>query len=109
MIQLYQTLASYCKLFIALVSNLDRNLGKTNPLNEVDLAKFLKFQKTKTDSENSWSLNIVDVNTATYDLSVKNPHKKEETALREPSDIIDQMVDLDKESEKIFNHIRELL
>ena len=30
--------------------NLDRNLGKTNPLNENDLAEFLKLQKTKADS-----------------------------------------------------------
>jgi len=33
--------------------NLDRNLGKTNPLNEADLAYFLELQKTKADSENS--------------------------------------------------------
>jgi type I restriction enzyme M protein len=33
--------------------NLDRNLGKTNSLNENDLAEFLKLQKTKSDSENS--------------------------------------------------------
>ena len=26
-------------------SNLDRNLGKTNPLNEDDLAEFIKLQK----------------------------------------------------------------
>jgi type I restriction enzyme M protein len=68
--------------------NLDRNLGKTNPLNEKDLAEFVALQKTKADSENSWSINITDIDTTTYDLSVKNPHKKDETILRSPKEIM---------------------
>jgi len=34
--------------------NLERNLGKTNPLNENDLADFVALQKTQAVSENSW-------------------------------------------------------
>jgi type I restriction enzyme M protein len=30
--------------------NLDRNLGKTNPLNEQDLAEFVELQKTQAES-----------------------------------------------------------
>jgi len=89
--------------------NLDRNLGKTNPLNERDLIEFIELQKTKADSDNSWSVSIADVDTGTYDLSIKNPHKKEETALRDPRLIIDHIQSLDKESENILNNIRELL
>src|ERR1700733_14410013 len=85
--------------------NLDRNLGKTNPLNEKDLAEFVALQKTKADSENSWSINISDVDTATYDLSVKNPHKKAETLLRSPKEILMEMQALDKESAEIIKTI----
>ncbi|OIN99309.1 type I restriction endonuclease subunit M, partial [Candidatus Desantisbacteria bacterium CG1_02_49_89] len=81
--------------------NLDRNLGKTNPLNESDLAEFVKLQKAKADSENSWLVKADDVNTTTYDLSVKNPHKKDETALRKPKEILDEMIKLDKETKGI--------
>ena len=35
--------------------NLDRNLGKTNALNEKDLEEFVNFYKTKKESENSWN------------------------------------------------------
>jgi len=56
--------------------NLDRNLGKTNPLNENDLAEFVELQKTKTDSANSWTLDVAGINTDTFDLSVKNPNNK---------------------------------
>jgi len=54
--------------------NLERNLGKTNPLNENDLAEFVKLQKTKAESENSWTIKVADINENTYDLSVKNPN-----------------------------------
>jgi type I restriction enzyme M protein len=95
--------------------NLDRNLGKTYPLNENDLAEFVKLQKTKADSENSWSIPVassasaIGVDIETWDLSVKNPHKKEEAALREPKVIIDEMKELDKESAEILKVIRGLV
>ena len=89
--------------------NLDRNLGKTNSLNENDLADFVKLQKTKADSENSWTIRIADVNTKTYDISAKNPNKKEETALRQPQEILDEMKALDEESADILNSILELI
>jgi type I restriction enzyme M protein len=89
--------------------NLERNLGKTNPLNEADLADFLALQITKADSENSWSVNVADVDKTTYDLSAKNPNKKDETALREPTEILDEIKRLDEESANILNKIREVL
>lgn len=89
--------------------NLDRNLGKTNPLNEKDLAEFVALQKTKADSENSWSINVADIDTSTYDLSVKNPHKKDETVLRSPQEILKEMQELDKESAEIMKIIEALL
>jgi type I restriction enzyme M protein len=89
--------------------NLDRNLGKTNPLNEADLAEFIKLQKNKADSENSWSVNVADVDTTTCDLSVKNPNKKDEARLREPADILDEIQRLDYESVEIISKIRKIL
>ena len=89
--------------------NLDRNLGKTNPLNEKDLAEFVTLQKTKADSVNSWTVNIADINTDTFDLSVKNPNKKEDAPLREPQEILDEIALLDEESEGILTNIRRLL
>ncbi len=89
--------------------NLDRNLGKTNPLNENDLAEFVELQKTKADSENSWTLDIANVDNTTYDLSAKNPNKKDETELRNPQEILDEINALDAESAEILSVIRGLL
>ena len=89
--------------------NLERNLGKTNPLNENDLAEFVTLQKSKADSENSWSVDIAHVDKSTYDLSVKNPHKKDEAALRDPKEILDEMKELDRESADILKALRALV
>ncbi len=89
--------------------NLDRNLGKTNSLSEKDLEDFIKLQKTKAESENSWSINVKDIDQKNFDLSVKNPNKKEEDTLRTPEDILKEMKVLDKESETILSSILKLI
>lgn len=88
--------------------NPGRNLGKTNPLNENDLAEFVELQKTFADSENSWTIDVQPLQ-ATADLSVKNPNKKEEAALRPPKEILEEIKALDEESAEILNSISELL
>jgi type I restriction enzyme M protein len=89
--------------------NLDRNLGKTNALNEKDLADFVELQKTKKESDNSWSINVKDIDQSTFDLSAKNPNKKEETALRQPKEILEELKTLDEESADILNSILDLI
>ncbi len=89
--------------------NLDRNLGKTNPLNENDLAEFIKLQKKKEDSENSWSVNVDDVDKTTFDLSVKNPNKKDETILRQPQEILNEIKTLDEKTTDILKTIKGMI
>ena len=89
--------------------NLDRNLGKTNPLNEADLADFLALQKIQADSENSWTLDIADVDTETFDLSAKNPNRNDEVILRSPQAILEEINLLDKDSAEILDKVKSLI
>ena len=89
--------------------NLDRNFGKTNPLNENDLAEFVELQKTFAESENSWTVNMKDVDQSTFDLSVKNPNAPEAAPLRKPQAILEEIKALDEESAEILNLISELV
>lgn len=89
--------------------NLDRNLGKTNPLNEKDLADFVTLQKTKAESENSWSVRLSDVDQTTFDLSAKNPNTPEEAPLRQPNKILEAMAKLDTESATVMNELKLLI
>jgi type I restriction enzyme M protein len=86
-----------------------RNMGKTNPLNDTDMREFVQLQATKAESEKSWTLSMADVQTQDYDLSVKNPNKKEVAALRAPQDILAEMQQLDAESAEIIKSIEELI
>jgi len=86
-----------------------RSLGKTNSLNDDDLKEFVELQCRYADSENSWTVDIADVDSETFDLSVKNPNKAEEEPLRDPEVIINEIETLDKESEEILEGIRGML
>jgi type I restriction enzyme M protein len=86
-----------------------RNMGKTNPLNDADLAEFIQLQKTKADSPKSWSVDIADIDKATWDLSVKNPDGGEEIIHRSPADIMKEIAELDGESARVLGKIKALL
>jgi type I restriction enzyme M protein len=86
-----------------------RNMGKTNPLNDADLAEFIKLQKTKADSPKSWSVDVADVDPKTFDLSVKNPHRVEVVSHRSPQDIMDEIAALDAESAELLSNIKALI
>jgi len=86
-----------------------RNLGKTNPLNDDDLAEFVKLQKKYADSPKPWSVSAKDINQDTFDLSVKNQAGGEEVTHRTPTAIMDEIAALDAESKKVLQAIRELL
>ena len=89
--------------------NLNRNLGKTNALNEKDLEGFVMLQKTFAESENSWSIDVKNIDQTTFDLSIKNPNTPEEAALRTPQDILEAMKALDDESTGVLNSISKLI
>lgn len=86
-----------------------RNMGKTNPLNDKDVEEFIALQKTKPETEQSWSLRVADIDETTFDLSVKNPNTPEEAPLRSPEEILDEMMFLDKETKDILKSIKELI
>jgi type I restriction enzyme M protein len=86
-----------------------RNMGKTNPLNDDDLAKFVELQKTFADTAQSWSVDVAGIDAGTFDLSVKNPNGGDEVALRSPQEILDEIAALDAESADVLAAIRELV
>lgn len=89
--------------------NLERNLGKTNPLNDHDLKEFCELQQNFIETENSWSLNVNDIDESTFDLSVKNPNKSDEVIYRTPEEIMAEIQLLDEESSEILGRIKELV
>jgi type I restriction enzyme M protein len=86
-----------------------RNLGKSNPLNDDDLKDFVALQAKFMDSDNSWKVDVKNLDKTTYDLSVKNPNNVDKTESRDPKDIIAEMAALDAESAEILAGIGRML
>ena len=88
--------------------NLGRTLGKTDPLNDNDLAEFIELQKVKGDSANSWSVKVADLN-ENYDLSPKNPNKVEVVDERTPEQIAKEIKALAEASNQLLDEIIGML
>ena len=86
-----------------------RNLGKTNPLNDDDLKEFVALQKTQADTAKSWSVHAADIDTANYDLSVKNPNSAQAAPLRTPQAILAEIAELDAQTAQVLAGVAELL
>ena len=86
-----------------------RNMGKTNSLNDNDLKEFVELQASSANTEKSWVLDASGIDQTNFDLSVKNPNTPEEAPLREPEDIIAEIVALDAQSKDILDNIRGML
>ena len=89
--------------------NVGRNMGKTNPLNERDLAEFVETAKTQALSDNSWLVDVADINAETWDLTVNNPNRVEEVDNRTPQEIIAEIEKLDGQAAQALQAIKELL
>lgn len=86
-----------------------RSLGKTNPLNDADLSDFIERQKNLEATAKSWSVDVKDIDTATWDLSVKNPNGGGEVQHRSPQEILAEITALDAESAEVLGNIRGML
>lgn len=86
-----------------------RNLGKTNPLNDADLAEFVELQKTFAYSPKSWSVDASTIDPKTFDLSVKNPNAAQTVQHRSPREILDEIAALDAENAQVLTRIGALL
>ena len=89
--------------------NPGRSLGKTNPLNQNDLAEFEALAAGQGSSENSWNVDRAGINEDTWDLTVSNPNCVDEVDTRTPQEIIAEIEKLDEQAAEALRAIKELL
>ena len=87
----------------------EKNLGKTNPINENHLEEFSELQKNKADSDNSWTVSIDDIDTETWDISPTNPNIEDTSEKRTPSEILAAIETLDNDAAEALAAIKELI
>lgn len=87
--------------------NLNKNLGKRNPLSFDHLKDFKNLFNSRKDTINSWTNNIENIDKNTYDLSVVNPNKKKEVNIRDPKIIYDEINEFNKKIKNKINYIEK--
>jgi len=87
--------------------NLDRNIGKGQPLSLDDLDGFRNLTKD-SNSENTWTINVKNINQDTYDLNASNPNVVEEI-LAEPEKLLKEIEVLEKESQKLLAALKKII
>lgn len=86
-----------------------RSLGKTTALTDADFEAFVRLQANRAESDKSWIVPAAGLDPTTFDLSVKNPNRKDQVVHREPEEILAEIMALDAESAGILQSIREML
>ena len=86
-----------------------RTLGKTNPLNDSDLAEFIDLQASFAEGPQSWRVVRAHLDPDTLEFSARNPNAPEEAPLRSPEVIIADMLARDAETAEILGNIRGML
>ncbi|HYV94012.1 MAG TPA: N-6 DNA methylase [Chitinophagales bacterium] len=80
-----------------------RSLGKTSPINDNDMVEFSKLQKTFSLGDKSWNINISEINTVNYDLTLRNPNAEEKAIIGSPQEILTGLEKINNESVEILN------
>mgnify|MGYP004702032223 CR=1 FL=1 len=82
--------------------DIERSLGKMNPLNDNDLKNFLSTFSKREITSNSWIIDVDNINQKSFDLSVINPNKEEEIFNLLPTDLLDEIETLDESTKSII-------
>lgn len=88
--------------------NPGRNLGKTNPLNDGDLEEFVTLQGPKPEGQNSWTVDVGDVDKDSWELPVRNPNAEGPAALASPREILGEIRKLEARSAELLAELEEL-
>lgn len=88
--------------------NPGRKLGKTTALTEEDMEEFVRTQKTREESPNSWLLNVSSLGPDS-DLSVHNPNKTDLSDERSTVQITKEIDSLNKKNASLLEEIMQML
>ncbi len=82
---------------------------KANPIRDEDLADCFEKWKNREVSENSWVVSYEEIRKKNYDLSAKNPNKKEEISFPEPNEILKSVLEKEKMIIKLIEQLRAVI
>ena len=89
--------------------DLEGKFTKKQKITEKDFEDALNKIEKREISDSSWVVSISEIVEKDYDLTPRNPNKKDEFEFQEPKEIVDEIENLDYEIGKIVKEIKEEL
>ena len=86
------------------------NILSQNDVDEINKElNNLRIQRNKKDSDNSWTVDISEIDTNTYDLGVRNPNAAGPVELGTPQEILEEIKTLDARATTLLAELSEML
>ncbi len=89
--------------------NVPFKLAKNRPLEYEHLKEFVELFEKRSESENSWIVKADKIKELDYDLSAKNPNKKEDIAHLPPDKVLEKIKENDEHINSLVEEIEEIL
>jgi len=87
----------------------DKKYTKANPITDDDLKDCYEKWKKREVSESSWVVSVEEIIKRGYDLTAKNPNRKEEFEYKSPEELIASVLEKEKAILKIAEEVQSLL
>lgn len=87
----------------------DKKYSKANPITDEDMKDCFEKWKKREISETSWIVPVEEIVKKDYDLTAKNPAKKEETETKTPEELVSSILDKERAIQKVAEEIQDLL
>lgn len=88
---------------------LQEDYTKANPVKDEHLIDCFEKWKDRQISENSWGVSIEEIKKRDYDLSAKNPSKKDEVSYPEPEELLEKVLEKERQIVEILGEFSDLL
>jgi type I restriction enzyme M protein len=85
------------------------NYTKANPVQDDHLIDCYEKWKNKEVSENSWIVSIEEIRERDYDLTARNPNKKQELIYVEPEELVEGILEKERHILEVLEEIRNIL
>jgi type I restriction enzyme M protein len=82
---------------------------KAKPVKDEDLVDCFEKWKERKISENSWIVPVEEIVENGYDLTARNPSKKEEEGYPEPEKLVESVIEKERQILEILEEFRETL
>ena len=86
-----------------------KNYTKTQPIQFEEFSACIAWWKKRKENEQAWKISATDIESANFTLDRKNPSGKEDITHLPPEQLVESILQKEKQIEEIMANIKELL